>query len=74
MNMGKYCLEIERCLKQSTVISVPQLGGIIHQPTELLHIIEKETARRMIIPMDAERDHNLLYTEKEMKSEEGCKQ
>lgn len=46
MNMGKYCLEIQRCLKQSNVISVPKLGGIIHQPTELLHIIENETGER----------------------------
>lgn len=42
MNMGKYCHEIERCLKQSNVISVPKLGGNIHQPTELLEVIMKE--------------------------------
>ncbi|MCG8482539.1 MAG: 2-oxoacid:acceptor oxidoreductase subunit alpha [Clostridia bacterium] len=42
MNMGKYCLEIERCLKQSRVVSVPKLGGNIQQPKELLEIIQKE--------------------------------
>ena len=45
MNMGKYCLEIERCLKQSNVISIPKLGGNIHQPTELLEVIMKEGAQ-----------------------------
>lgn len=75
MNMGKYCLEIERCLKQSTVISVPQLGGIIHQPTELLGIIETETARNRTVPAGTkERDHSLICAEKEMKSEKGSKQ
>ncbi len=44
MNMGKYCREIERCLKQSKVISAPKLGGNIHQPSELAEIIEKEAA------------------------------
>jgi 2-oxoglutarate/2-oxoacid ferredoxin oxidoreductase subunit alpha len=43
MNMGKYCREIERCLKHSNVISAPKLGGCIHQPTELLKIIKEET-------------------------------
>ncbi len=42
MNMGKYCLEIERCLKKSKVISVPKLGGNIHKPMELFEIIKKE--------------------------------
>lgn len=45
MNMGKYCLEIERCLKQSKVISVPKLGGNIHQPSELFEIIGGEAKR-----------------------------
>lgn len=45
MNMGKYCLGIERCLKQSKVISVPKLGGNIHQPSELFEIIRGEVKR-----------------------------
>ncbi len=45
MNMGKYCHEIERCLKQSSVISVSKLGGNIHQPTELVEVIMKEGTR-----------------------------
>ena len=45
MNMGKYCLEVERCLKQSKVVSVPKLGGNIHQPRELLEVIMREVAR-----------------------------
>lgn len=42
MNVGKYCLEIERALKQSNVIPVPKLGGHIHTPEELLTVIMKE--------------------------------
>jgi len=42
MNMGKYCLEIERCLKKSKVVSAPKLGGNIHQPGELFEIVKKE--------------------------------
>ncbi len=45
MNMGKYCFEIERCLKQSKVVSAPKLGGNIHHPRELLEVIMREVAR-----------------------------
>jgi Pyruvate:ferredoxin oxidoreductase and related 2-oxoacid:ferredoxin oxidoreductases, alpha subunit len=44
MNMGKYYHEIERCLKQSNVVSVPKLGGNIHQPSELVEVILREVA------------------------------
>ncbi|HVI40192.1 MAG TPA: 2-oxoacid:acceptor oxidoreductase subunit alpha [Anaerovoracaceae bacterium] len=42
MNMGKYCHEIDRCLKKSSMRSVPQLGGNIHTPSQLLKIIIEE--------------------------------
>lgn len=42
MNMGKYCREIERCLKKTKVISLPKNGGEIHNPKEILQAIYKE--------------------------------
>ena len=41
MNVGKYSREVERCLKNATVISLPKLGGEIHSPHELLEAIAK---------------------------------
>jgi len=45
MNMGKYCKEVDRCLKNSKVISLPKLGGEIHSPSELLMLIAGEVER-----------------------------
>lgn len=42
MNIGKYVLEVERCLKQSKVISLPKIGGEIHRPAEILEAIARE--------------------------------
>ncbi len=42
MNQGKYYREIERCLKNSKVVSLPKIGGEIHSPQELLQAVEKE--------------------------------
>jgi len=42
MNNGKYCREIERCLKECKVISLPKIGGEMHSPAELLESIAKE--------------------------------
>jgi hypothetical protein len=42
MNIGKYFREIERCLKESRVISLPKLGGDIHTPDEILMAIVRE--------------------------------
>ncbi len=39
MNMGKYYKEVERCLKNCGVISLPKLGGEIHSPSELLALV-----------------------------------
>lgn len=45
MNMGKYYKEVDRCLKNSRVISLPKVGGEIHSPTELLKLIAAEVDR-----------------------------
>lgn len=42
MNIGKYYKEVDRCLKNSKVISLPKLGGEIHSPAELLALIAGE--------------------------------
>jgi 2-oxoglutarate ferredoxin oxidoreductase subunit alpha len=42
MNIGKYCREVERVLKDKKVISMPKCGGDIHTPNELLDRILKE--------------------------------
>ena len=42
MNVGKYCREIERALKDKKVISMPKCGGNIHTPKELLDRILEE--------------------------------
>ncbi len=42
MNVGKYCKEIERCLKDKKVVSLPKTGGEIHSPTELYEAILSE--------------------------------
>ncbi len=42
MNVGKYCREVERALKNKRVISMPKCGGDIHTPKELLDRILKE--------------------------------
>ncbi len=42
MNVGKYCREVERALKDKKVISMPKCGGEIHTPKELLDRILKE--------------------------------
>lgn len=44
MNMGKYYKEVDRCLKNCKVISLPKLGGEIHSPSELLALITGEVA------------------------------
>ncbi|HML37909.1 MAG TPA: 2-oxoacid:acceptor oxidoreductase subunit alpha [Bacillota bacterium] len=45
MNVGKYCKEVERCVKHGTVISLPKLGGEIHKPEEILEAIAREVER-----------------------------
>jgi 2-oxoglutarate ferredoxin oxidoreductase subunit alpha len=45
MNIGKYCREVERSLKNSRVVSLPKLGGEIHSPAELLEMIAREVGR-----------------------------
>lgn len=45
MNMGKYYKEVDRCLKNCKVISLPKLGGEIHSPSELLTQITGEVDR-----------------------------
>ena len=42
MNVGKYCQEVERALKDKHVISMPKSGGDIHTPHEILDEILKE--------------------------------
>lgn len=42
MNVGKYCREIERALKNKRVVPMPKCGGDIHTPKELLDRILKE--------------------------------
>ena len=42
MNMGKYCKEVERALKNKRVISMPKIGGEIHTPHEMLDRVLKE--------------------------------
>ncbi len=42
MNIGKYCREVERCVKHGKVISLPKIGGEIHKPAEILEAIAKE--------------------------------
>ncbi|MCQ4636662.1 2-oxoacid:acceptor oxidoreductase subunit alpha [Anaerovorax odorimutans] len=42
MNVGKYCREVERVLKDKKVISMPKSGGDIHTPHEILDEILKE--------------------------------
>jgi 2-oxoglutarate ferredoxin oxidoreductase subunit alpha len=45
MNMGKYYKEVERCLKNCRVVSLPKVGGEIHSPSELLALIAGEVER-----------------------------
>lgn len=42
MNVGKYCREVERVLKDKTVIPMSKCGGDIHTPREILDRILKE--------------------------------
>ena len=42
MNVGKYVKEVDRCLKNSKVISLRKLGGDLHTPTEILASIARE--------------------------------
>jgi pyruvate/2-oxoacid:ferredoxin oxidoreductase alpha subunit len=42
MNVGKYYKEIERVLKDKTVIPMSKCGGDIHTPKEILDEIIKE--------------------------------
>lgn len=42
MNIGKYCREVERCVKHGKVISLPKIGGEIHKPAEILEAIARE--------------------------------
>ena len=42
MNVGKYCREVERVLKDKTVIPMSKCGGDIHTPSEILDEILKE--------------------------------
>jgi 2-oxoglutarate ferredoxin oxidoreductase subunit alpha len=42
MNVGKYVREVDRCLKNSKVISLRKLGGDLHTPTEILESIARE--------------------------------
>lgn len=42
MNVGKYCHEVERVLKDKTVIPMSKCGGDIHTPAEMLDEILKE--------------------------------
>jgi 2-oxoglutarate ferredoxin oxidoreductase subunit alpha len=42
MNVGKYYKEIERVLKDKTVIPMSKCGGDIHTPQEILDEIIKE--------------------------------
>ena len=42
MNIGKYYREIERALRDKTVISLPKCGGELHTPHEILDNILKE--------------------------------
>ena len=46
MNVGKYCREVERALKDKKVVSMPKTGGDIHTPRELLDEILKEVGVR----------------------------
>lgn len=43
MNVGKYCREVERVLKDKTVIPMSKCGGDIHTPTEILDKILETT-------------------------------
>lgn len=45
MNMGKYCREVERALKDKIVRSMPKLGGDLHTPRELLDEILREVGK-----------------------------
>lgn len=42
MNMGKYCREVQRALRDKNVIPMPKCGGNIHTPTEILDEILRE--------------------------------
>lgn len=42
MNMGKYSREIERVLRDKSIVAMPKIGGEIHTPHELLDEILKE--------------------------------
>jgi len=42
MNVGKYCREVERVLKDKVVIPMPKCGGEIHTPSEILDKILEE--------------------------------
>lgn len=42
MNIGKYYREVERCLKESKVLSLPKIGGEIHKPAEILKAVARE--------------------------------
>jgi 2-oxoglutarate ferredoxin oxidoreductase subunit alpha len=46
MNMGKYSREVERVLKDKTVVSMPKCGGDIHTPQEILDRILEEVGVR----------------------------
>ena len=46
MNVGKYCREVERALRDKKVVSMPKTGGDIHTPRELLDEILKEVGVR----------------------------
>ena len=41
MNVGKYCREVQRVLKDKNVVSMPKCGGNIHTPMEILDEILK---------------------------------
>ena len=43
MNVGKYCREVERALKDKTVVPMSKCGGEIHTPTEILDKILEVT-------------------------------
>ena len=42
MNVGKYCNEVQRVLKDKTVIPMSKCGGDIHTPHEILDKILEE--------------------------------
>jgi 2-oxoglutarate ferredoxin oxidoreductase subunit alpha len=56
MNMGKYCIALERRLKHCNVVSLPKLGGTIHQPKELLNVIMDVGVQNEIINEGAQNE------------------